>query len=167
MSNIAGVLGGALNPNEHDTTDNNSPVPPGEYALLIEKAELRDSQKNSANKYVWVQTTITGPSYAGRKVFNNFNIVNSNPEAERIGRADLAKLAIAVGLPAVQDTSELVGKAFVASLKVKDGDNEIKGYKPISGGAPQQQAPAQHAQQAAPATAQAAAPAKKKMPWEK
>jgi hypothetical protein len=167
MSNIASALGGALNANEHDTTDNTQPVPPGDYPLIVEKAELRDT-KAGTGKYVWIQTSITGDKFNGRKVFANFNILNPNSEAERIGRADLAKLALAVGLPTVQDTSELIDKCFIGRLKVKDNDNEIAGFKSISGAAPSQ--PASQPRQSAPAQSAppAAAPAaKKKMPWEK
>ncbi len=170
MSNIASAIGGALNANEYDTTDNTTPLPPGEYPFLIEKAELKDT-KAGTGKYVWIQATVTGEQYANRKVFEKFNIVNPSPESERIGRSDLAKLAVAVGIPTIQDTSELVNKAFIGRVKIKDGDNAFSAFKPIGGAAPvqsaapsrQQAAPAQAAQQQAPV---AAAPAKK-MPWQK
>jgi len=173
MSNIASAIGGAFNANDHDTTDNTSPLPPGEYPFLIEKAELRDT-KAGTGKYVWIQATITGEQYANRKVFGNFNIVNPNSEAERIGRNDLAKLAVAVGIPAIQDTAELVDKAFIGRVKVKENENSFTAFKPVDGTAPVQSAPPAR-QQAAPAQAAqqqaspvAAAPAgKKKMPWEK
>ncbi|HWL54296.1 MAG TPA: DUF669 domain-containing protein [Chthoniobacteraceae bacterium] len=173
MSNIASAIGGAFNANEHDTTDTTTPIPPGDYPFLIEKAELRDT-KDGSGKYVWIQATVTGEQYAGRKVFENFNIVNSSAEAVRIGRSDLAKLAVAVGAPMLQDTGELVNKAFIGRVKVKDGDNKFSAYKPIGGSAPapstppvaQYTAPAQ-AQQHAPATAAAAAPVAKKMPWQR
>lgn len=168
MSNIESAIGGALNPNEHDTTDNTAPIPPGEYPLIIEKSELKDT-KSGNGKYVWIQASITGEHYSGRKVFHNFNILNPSSKAQEIGRNELAKLALAVGLPAVKDTSELIDKAFVGRVKVKDGDNELAAFKPISGGSPNRPAP--QSQQPVPAQQQTPTPAaaapKRKMPWEK
>ncbi len=163
-------MGGAFDPSQYEARDN-SPLPAGEYPLEIEKAEVRKT-KNGEGLGANVTFEVAGPTHTGRKVFVWFNLRHSNEVAEKIGQSEFAALCKAVGLVAVQDTDELLGKTFLGKVGIDRKDpnaNRILSYKPLSGQAapaPSQAAPVaaqpKQTQPAAPAAAQGG-----KMPWER
>lgn len=160
---------GGFNAEEHEDQRDDTPLPEGEYYLELEKAELRDTA-NGQGKGLNAQFNVLGEEsnpHRGRKVFNWFNLQHSNEMAQKIGQSEFAALCKAVGIVAPEDTSELLGKPFLAKvgLDKKDKDkNVIKKYSLIDG-APAKPATPEPA--AAPAPAQpAASGAAKKMPWE-
>lgn len=162
-------LGITLNKADLPESQGFDPIPDGWYQAVITKAELKATGKGG--QMIGVDYKIEGPTHAGRTVnFQNINIKNSNPEAERIGMSQLGSIMGAIGLATIQDTDQLVGGrlmikvAFKAAGKyVKDGveksfdaDNEIKGWKALEGGIP--------------ATSQAptsGAPTGAKAPWQR
>lgn len=161
MSDIYDEIGEELDPTNYDTSDTSDPLPPGEYPVIIEKAEIRNT-KAGTGKYVWVQLRVIEGQHENRVAFHNMNIKNPNPTAEQIGRKDLAILAAAIGIT-LKDTSQLIDKAVVAKLKVKDNDNAVVTYKPY-GVAPKQPAADSAPSHAAPV---GATTEPKKMPWQR
>ena len=161
-------MGGAFDPSQYEARDN-SPLPVGEYPLEIEKAEVRRT-KNGEGLGANITFDVAGPTHTGRKVFVWFNLRHSNEVAEKIGQSEFAALCKAVGLVAVQDTDELLGKTFLGKVGIDKKDptaNRILAYKPLDGQsapAPRQAAQpvAAQSQPAAPAAAQGG-----KMPWER
>lgn len=99
-----------------------APVPAGDYLFQIAAADLRDT-KDGSGQYVKVEFSIVGPSYQGRKIFQNFNIFNKNEQAERIGRAQLKALTNACALETLRDTDELIGKSLGAHVSIQAGKN--------------------------------------------
>lgn len=163
MSDIASLIGGdQFDPDQYDTSDSFDPMPPGEYPVFIEKAEVKDT-KAGDGKYINLQVSVTGDQFNNRKVFAKINIVNKNPQAVQIGLRELAQLTKAVGLPTVKDSSELVDKSLIVRLKVKDGQNEIGAYKPLEGSSPSSTRPTATQPFTQPSTPTEA----KKMPWQK
>lgn len=128
-----------------DLPDNNSggdfqPVPAGWYTAKITEAEVKPT-KAGTGEYIKMRLDITGPSHEGRVVFTNLNIKNPNPKAEEIGRSQLKTIMLAMGLPRIQDSNQLIGGNLQIKLSVKDDPtygkgNEVKGYKAIEGSAP-------------------------------
>ena len=113
---------------------------------------------------------ITGPTHQGRVVFGNLNIKNASAKAEEIGRQQLGELMRAIGLARVTDTDQLIGGVLQIKLDVRaateqyDAQNEVKGFKAITGSVPTFAAPAASPAASAPASA---GPAKAAPPWAK
>ena len=110
-----------------------SPIPDGWYAVKIAGAEIKQTKAGTGN-YVSVQFTVTGPTHANRRIFNIYNIQNPNAAAEKIGLAELGRLAGACGIEKLDDTDQLVGmhcEVKVATQKsIEYGDkNVVKGAR--------------------------------------
>ena len=161
MSNIA-----SLNLNveeESQNTQSFSPLPAGEYTCVITASELADN-KSGTGSHLNVTLQVIEGEYADRMLWNNFNVQNSNPTAEKIGRAELAALCKAVGVMNPQSSEELHDKPFVARviLDRKDASrNAVKGYAAATTAAPAPAAPPK----AAPSPA--AKPAAGAKPWQR
>lgn len=144
------------------------PLPAGWYSASITQADLKTTKAGNGN-YISVRFDITGPTHQGRVVFTNLNIRNPNPKAEEIGRQQLGEIMRAIGLPAVNDTDQLLGGNCQIKLAIKTDDygtkNEVKGYKAIIGAVPP--APSTMSQTQAPQAAPQAAPASARPPWAK
>jgi hypothetical protein len=144
-------------------TGSYDPLPPGWYSATMSGAELK-ATKTGTGQYIAIKYTITGPTHQGRVVFGNLNIRNQNPKAEEIGRQQLGDICRAVGLAKVSDTDQLIGNSLMIKLDVEKSaeygeKNQVKGFKPIAGGAPPKVATVAAA---APAATTKAAP-----PWAK
>lgn len=148
---------------------NYDPLPAGWYNANITSAELKPT-KDGSGQYIKVRYDITGPSHQGRVVFGNLNIKNASAKAEEIGRQQLGEIMRAIGLAKVTDTDQLIGGSLSIKLDVRAAteqyaaQNEVKGFKAITGSAPTFAAPAASPSASAPA---AAAPAKATPPWAK
>ena len=158
-------LGQTFDANELPQADTYDPLPAGWYTATIADAELKTT-KDGSGQYIKVRYDITGPTYQGRVVFGNINIRNQSVKAEEIGRRQLGELMRAIGLARITDTDQLIGGNLSIKLDVRPAtdqypaQNEVRGFKAISGSAPTFAAPAA----SAPA---AAAPAKAAPPWAK
>jgi hypothetical protein len=138
---------------------NFEPLPAGWYAATISEADIKKT-KAGTGSYIKMRLDVTGPSHQGRVLFSNINLRNPNPKAEEIGAQQLGELMRAVGLPRLEDTDQLVGRAVSVKVTVKESEqygtqNEVKAYKSASGAA------------AAPTTTTATSAAAKTPPWGK
>ena len=146
---------------------NYDPLPPGWYTANITVAELKPT-KDGSGQYIKIRYDITGPTHQGRVVFGNLNIKNASAKAEEIGRQQLGEIMRAIGLARVTDTDQLIGGSLSIKLDVRaateqyDAQNEVKGFKAITGSAPTFAAPAASTAASAPASA---GPAKATPPW--
>ena len=154
-----GFLGQTFNTNELPENQGSfDPIPDGWYNATIESCELKDT--STGGKLLNFGYSITGPSFQGRKVFDNINIINKSQKAEEIGRSQMGDIMRAVGLPSVQDSDQFVGGPLqikVRTQPAKDGyeaRNIVKGWKAIESGtpaaAPQQQSQPQQQTTAKP-----------------
>ena len=124
---------------QHASVMNFDALPKGWYqAVLIESKARTTSSGGQALDFT---AEITAPPFAkGRKVFLGYNVVNSNPEAVRIGFEQLAALSLACGHPRWNQTEELHNKPFHIKLKIEkapegsdyEDRNQPNGYDPIS-----------------------------------
>jgi len=169
MSDISQIMGG-FNADEYtEHSNDDTPLPAGEYYVEVEKAELRETQNKQGtgcNVQFSVLGSVADNSHKGRKVFVWYNLQHSNETAQKIGQSEFHALRIAIGKPTAQDTDELIGIPLIAKVTIDKKDltkNKIVKYTPIAGrGA----APAQSAQTPPPVAAPAAAATKTKMPWD-
>lgn len=77
-------------------------LPDGIYSAKIDLAEFKESQKDGV-KYLSLRFSITGPEYAGRKIFQIYNVFNKNDQARNIAMTEVKKILDAQGY----DTSKL------------------------------------------------------------
>lgn len=146
--------------NAEEVEPNTAPeaLPAGDYVAQVVGSELKPTASGSG-EYLKLEIEILTSEFSGRRVFDQLNIRNDSPEAERIGRAQLSALCHAIGVMRVTDSQQLHGKPFTIKLAVKEDpqygkQNKVKGYKAAT--ATPQAAPL-HAAASAPAAGRPAA----------
>lgn len=107
-------------------------LPEGFYNAIITETELKET-KAGTGAYIRTEYTILDESHAKRKVWSNFNIRNTNPEAQRIGLSQLSSCCQAIGLQGISNTEELHGKPLRIKVAVRKSEqygdqNEVKGF---------------------------------------
>ncbi len=127
--------GGAFDTNSVAPQEDYQVLPPGDYPVQVEKAEIKATKKGDGHLIELAMVVLDGPA-KGRKLWDRMNIDNPSEKAVEISMRKLAALGQAVGLAAVRDTQEFVGKMCLAAVKVKDNSNEIRTYKPFQAVAP-------------------------------
>lgn len=105
-----------------------SPIPEGDYTVKVNDTELK-STKSGKGQYIKVEFTVLGPKHQGRKLFENFNIINDNPETARIAKQQIKNLMLASGWSPEQvnqfnDTDQLLGLTCCARVSVRDDGGE-------------------------------------------
>ncbi len=137
---------------------NFDPIPAGDYQARCNAAEIKQTKAGNG-AYIRAEFEVTGPEYAGRRIWTNFNIQNPNPQAESIGRQQLAQYGMAIGQTSLSNTDQMVGGQCTIKVKIRPArgefgpDNDIKGFKSLT-------------PSALPGAA-APEPAKPKAPWMK
>ncbi len=134
-------------------------IPAGEYSVKVVSAEVKETKSGGAGLIIGLQ--VVGGECDGKKIKDFLNIVNSNQDAERIGKQRLKLIASLVGVKnpnKIADTDELLtGKVISVLVDVKDDgeykNNTIKMY--FSSNAPQAEVKTE------------APKASAKKPWEK
>lgn len=154
-------------------------IPQGQYQAVILASEMKPTKKGG--QMLVVTVNLTQGEYAHTEFKEYVNIVNENPKTVEIAYQTLANMGKAVGITAINDSTELHNKPLMVEVKTLPAedwvDNEgktvagkeksaIKKYLPLpAGGAPAGFTPpaavavaAQPAAAAAPPAMQAAAP---------
>lgn len=144
------------------------PVPPGRYLSQIVASEMRPT-KDGMGQYLWLELDVLEGPFAGRKLWDRLNLVNSNPTTVEIAQRRLSAICHAVGRMQVQDSEELHLIPMIADVKVKPpkdgyGASNTMRYLPRDGG---RQQPANSSRSTPPAQpVQAPQPAKPSAaPW--
>lgn len=122
-----------------DVVPKGSAIPEKVQAIcLVTELEDRESTNAPGNWMINATLEVVEGEYKGMKVFTNFNIKNSNPTAERIGKSQLAQLCLAIGCPRPQSNNELLNKPFRATFgKPQEFNGEmqsrIQKFDPVGG----------------------------------
>lgn len=157
-------------------------MPKGEYTLKGLEAEEKETSKGDGS-YIAAMFEVIKPSeYAGRKVWQNFNINNPSDKAQKIGREQVVGWARAAGKPNAKDTDELLERPFPCKLDIEKGTggysdkNKISSFLLPEGGVGKPSAPTpaasgtttkeEPAAKSAPAAASASSGSAKKNPWD-
>lgn len=152
-----------------EATVSYQPIPEGDYNLRVSGAEMKATR--SGGSMLKLSIEVLGPSYAGRKFFQNYNIRCASAEAERIGIQQLKMLWQASGGNGTPtDTDEFVGRVFRAKVGIEESkddrygpQNRIQRYYPVE----QTTMPTMTSNPvAAPMPEAANAPAPTLKPWE-
>lgn len=132
---------------------------PGKHRVMIDAADVKPT-KNGDGEYVEVVFQAVGGDNDGRKHWERYNISNPNQDAEKIAKAAFASLCLAIGVPRLTDTDQLIGRKCVLETAIgkrKDtGEDQtrIRGYYEGSAAA-------------APAAARKPAASGGAMPWQR
>ena len=116
-------------------------IPKGTQATcLVIEADDVESKASPGNWMIKATIEIVEGPYKGTRIWPNFNLKNSNETAERIGKAQLAQLCVAIGVPRPKSNSELLNKPFRATFGEPQEFNgemqsQIKKYDPVGGSA--------------------------------
>lgn len=112
-------------------------VPAGWYSVIISDGEIKPTE-GGAGKRLSIEWTITEGQYKGRKIFDGFNIVHSNAQAQQISAGHVSAICHATQTFQVADVSALFNKPHQIKLSVKperwvDADNnEVPANTPNS-----------------------------------
>lgn len=108
------------------------PIPEGEYTLKALEAEEKETA--SGGTMIKAKFEVTKGDFAGRWVWQNFNIVNKSEKAQKIGRQQLVAWATACGRPDADDTDKLMDRPFAAVVAIEpasggySASNKIKTF---------------------------------------
>lgn len=143
----------SVEPADNDFT----PLPVGDYKVVISASEIKETNSNPGNKYLKFTFDVIDGKYKGRKIFENLNLWRANNTDKdkttiRIANQKLSGLCRAVGNMKITDSAQLHNKPLLVTLKITpaSGDygegNAITAYKSINGGntLPSNDAPAQN-----------------------
>lgn len=93
------------------TQQSREAIPAGYYLVSIHDTKISPTQKAGGEKLEWRCKVLDqqgqGTQYKGRSVFESVNVKNANPEAERIGKGQLAAALLAINKPRIQMTEEM------------------------------------------------------------
>jgi len=115
-----------------------TPLPNGQYVAVIGESTVKPTKKGDGRLLELAFVIIEG-EYANRKVWTRLNIVNRNPDAQRIANGHLSSICRAVGVMRPGDSSELHNlpiKITVACKPRGDGNgltNDVTHFGPVDG----------------------------------
>jgi hypothetical protein len=155
--------------NADDFQNEYTPIPVGRYNAVITASEMKPTKSGGQRLALTVE--IIEGQYMGRKIFTGINLVNANPEAEKIAKIELSNVCRAVGIIHPRESEELHNKPLSIKVAIKPeteqypAGNEIKGWDAIAPDAGREKTI--NVSKAPPAQEVAPAPAGNKKPWEK
>lgn len=169
-------LGGVFDASTVEPSQPMEILPPGKYMAQIIESEMKETK--SGGQMLALTLEITEGGSAGRKLWDNLNLVNSNTQAQEIAQRTLSAICHAVGKIQVSNSEQLHFVPMLVTVAVepdnRDPDrkrNVVKGYTAAGNAALASATPAPRfgaSRPAAAAAAPAAAPAtaaKKAAPW--
>ena len=125
-------LGASFDPTQHDTEQRDfEPLPEGIYELELESSKESDKNSNDYFRLDVVYGVRLPEEYEGRKLFDGFNLVHSNTQAQEIANRQFASLCRAIGhAGSVDDSEDLHLRPFRAKVGMgkpsKDGKYPAK-----------------------------------------
>ena len=127
-------------------------LPAGKYRAQIVESEMRVT-RNGMGQFLWLMLDIIEGPYQSRKLFDQLNLVNSNPQTVEIAQRTLSAICHATGKLQVNDSVDLHLVPMTIQVGVKppkDGYSEKNTIRYLV----PEKAPAAPAYQAAPAASQ-------------
>lgn len=135
-------------------------IPNGKYPMEIQESELATSR--AGDPMLKLTFAVTEGKYVNRKIFANLCIGHKSDKVRQIALDQLSQLLMAVGMPSLDEDSQLIGKRFVGRVGIeRSKDDRYGDSNRVYQFAPLDAAPAA----ASLASAPAAAPAARNVPW--
>lgn len=116
-------------------------IPAGWYNAVIVGSEMRPNGPNAKDpngQQLELTLQVVDGEFAGRKLFDRLNLVNSNPTAVEIAYKTLKAIYNACGKARVDTSAELHGIPMKVKVKLRpktaeyDATNEVQGYDHIN-----------------------------------
>ncbi len=114
-----------------------SAIPAGKYVVMISKSTFKQTKAKTGH-YLQLSLKVTEGQHKGKILFENLNLDNPNPVAVEIANKALNSICQACGKSGVDDSEELHGIPFIATVAVtpatpqRGEGNQIKFYEPCS-----------------------------------
>lgn len=111
------------------------PIPDGDYTVMVDKAEEKETARKNGVQLV-LQLRVLEGKYAKRTLFARINLQNPSPKCVEIGRAELSAVCRATGVMTPKAPHEFCNRTCVVRVKVaerSDGKgltNEIAKWQP-------------------------------------
>ncbi len=99
-------LGMTFNPDAIEEDAGFEPLPAGDYLAQIIESEITDT-KSGSGQMLKLTFEIMSGQHESRRIWDRLNIVNQNPDAQRIAQQQLKRLCDATGSGAISDSEEL------------------------------------------------------------
>lgn len=111
-----------------------APLPAGKYAVRVIEEDLKLYPDDPNKERLIYKLEVIEGDHSGRFIFFGFNLRHPNPKVEEISRDQLSNMAFYCGLrEAVQDSSQLIGKRFVANVFYKKhNDKEYQNVRAVA-----------------------------------
>jgi hypothetical protein len=93
-------------------------MPPGKYLVQVVASEMRPT-KDGMGQYLFLELDVLEGQYAGRKLFDRLNLVNSNPDTVQMAQRSLSALCRAAGKMQVSNSEQLHMIPLMIDVKVK------------------------------------------------
>lgn len=128
---------GGFNANEVEPQGSISPVPPGEYTVMIIDSEMKQTSAGTGSYLKLTFRIIEDEEYEGRFIWKNLNLDNPSEQAVEIAQRELSAICHAVDVLEPEDSQELHGIPMLAKVKVVppkngyDASNDIGSFKLI------------------------------------
>jgi hypothetical protein len=164
-------LGATFDPDTIDEDPGFEPLPAGDYLAQIIESEITDT-KSGTGQMLKLTFEIMSGQHESRRIWDRLNIVNANPDAQRIAQQQLKRLCDACGTGAISDSEELHFKPIHIRVGIKvDKTGEYRPQNTITkcwegpGGGPAQTVKPAPAKAPAKAATPAPARAAGNRPW--
>ena len=139
------------------------PLPAGDYNCSIDAAEVKQT-KTADGAYIAIKWKVVSGDCAGRFIFDNVTIHNSNAQAVQIGLSRLKRIAAICGMDKLDNIESLNGKIFSLSIVEEEFNGRMNNKIKFIDVASELVAPAAPKFALKPTTAAAS---KNSMPWAK
>jgi len=127
MADLSDFFGNGFKPQDHEPAGDFALVPAGKYVCQVAGASVQPTKAKNGY-YVKVMLKILEGEHANRVLYDNINIDNPSEKCTQIGLSQLSALGRAIGVDSLQSVSQISGQVAVASVRVKNENNEIKTY---------------------------------------
>jgi len=131
----------AYSQTNNETLEEFTALPEGEYLAQIVKEEVKATKKEDGH-YLQFDWKIMEGQYKDKFLFDRLNLSNPNKEAERMASLALNSIAKACGKPGTNFSEEFHRIPVILIVELKDGRNNIRGYKAVQQPLTGQQMPA-------------------------
>lgn len=94
-------------------------LPTGQYLFAIEGGEVKATNDGNG-EYIQLDLLVVDGEHSGSSLKPKFNIVNSNELAVKIGLSELGELCDAVGVPVMDNLTQIFGKRVIGNVRLQN-----------------------------------------------
>jgi hypothetical protein len=121
------------NTGEYEARAGFETLPKGRYLAVVDNTKMTPT-KDRSGKYIEVDFVVVRPESAkNRKLWARLNVHNASAEAQRIGREQFNALALACGVDAPKDSSQLHNKVVVLIVDIEPANGQYKEKNIVTG----------------------------------